>query len=577
VRVLGLATMTESAAVLLEDGRLVAAAEEERFSRRKHEGGVPYRAIAWILESQGLRLSDLDSVAVYWNPYDLAYRARYMGGILARNPRRFAHKLRRALEVLRGAAEGSADSGWSSMFRIRHKLASRFGDAPRQVEFFDHHRCHMASTFYASPFDEAAILVMDGAGEAACTTSGVGRGASLEVLGTHRLPHSLGHFYSSITGYLGFSMLDGEYKVMGLAPYGDPSRTKGWIREHLLVTPRPGRYELRAEVLDYHLALRGRFPGAFAAHFGPARSPHEELSQHHRDIAAGAQAAFEEVLLDLAADLRRRTGARNLAIAGGCGLNCAANGRLLQEGPFERIYVPPVPHDAGGALGAAMLASVGRTGRRPARIEHAQFGPGISAAEAQAAVAPHSDLLAERLDPEVLLDRCARTLAEGGIIAWVQGPMEYGPRALGNRSFLADPRQAQIREAINAQVKQREAFRPFAPSVKAEAAGDYFEIDQATPVMTIVTPVREEKRAEIPAVTHVDGTARPQTVDRAVNERYWDLLDRFQALTGVPVLLNTSFNIQEPIVCTAAEAVATFRRSKVEALALGDYWVTRRS
>jgi carbamoyltransferase len=575
--ILGLATMTESAAVLMRDGKVVAAAEEERFSRVKHDGGFPYRAIEYVLASEGLRLGDVDHVAVYWNPFDLGYRARYMLETALKNPALFVEKARRALTIWQGASSGE-DSGWGSLFRTAKNLEQRFGSAPKRVRFLDHHLCHMASCFLPSSFDEAAILIMDGAGEAACTTTGVGRGTELTRLDEHRLPHSLGHFYAAVTGYLGFKMLDGEYKLMGLSPYGDPSGAR-WIRERVLRTTSPGRYAFDTRALDYHRGLRGIFSGDFADHFGPPRPRSEEapFDDRHRDIAASAQRAFEEVVLDMTAELRRRTGVRALTIAGGCGLNCTANGKILTSGSFERIYVPPVPHDAGGAMGAAMLLYTELTGKRPEPLVHAQLGPSFSEAEMRAALGGFSNLDATPLAEPELLARSAELLANGGVMAWFQGAMEYGPRALGNRSFLADARHDSVRDTLNEKIKKRELFRPFAPSVKAEKASEYFAIEQPSPFMTIIVPVRDEKRSVIPAVTHVDGTARPQTVERAVNPRYWGLLDRFEERTGVPLLLNTSFNIQEPIVCTPKEALTTFAASGVDALALGDFWVTRRA
>lgn len=568
--------MTESSAVLLHDGRVVAAAEEERFSRIKHDGGFPFGAISFVLASQGLTLDAVDHVAVYWNPYKLGHRTRYMLDTLRHNPKVFTRKLRRAAESWRGTqGEGS---GWSSLFSTKRRLREHFGVSPNSVRFLDHHACHMASCFYSSGFDESAILIMDGAGEAACTTKGVGHGTSLQKLDEILLPHSLGHFYSSVTGYLGFKMLDGEYKLMGLSPYGDRSGAK-WIRQNLLKSEENGRYVLDTDALDYHRALRGNFNGSFVEHFGPPREQSEtaEFNDRHRDIAAAAQQAFEEVVLDMAADLKRRTGMQRLVIAGGCGLNCTATGKVLHSGIFDEVYVPPVPHDAGGALGAAMLLHAQLTGERPEPITHAQFGPMIVNDEVRAAISQRTDVVAEKIDEERIVARAAESLARGEVITWTQGRMEYGPRALGNRSFLADPRSDVVREVMNEKIKKRELFRPFAPSVKAEKASEYFEIDQPSPFMTIVVPVRPEKRRAIPAVTHVDGTARPQTVDREVNPRYWKLLDRFEQLTGVPVLLNTSFNIQEPIVCTAEDALATFARSGVDALAIGDYWVTHRA
>jgi len=573
--ILGLSTMTESAAVLMHGGRVVAAAEEERFSRIKHDGGFPYEAVRWTLESQGITLADVDHVAVYWNPYNVVGRGLHIMQTLLYSPKLFSEKLWRATKVWTGDA--GADSGWMSMFRTRHNLEQRFGERPKNVRFFDHHTCHMASCFFASDFHESAILVMDGAGEAACTTVGLGNGTTLRKLDEHLLPHSLGHFYSAVTGYVGFKMLDGEYKLMGLSPYGDPSGAV-WIRKNLLRTPGQGKYTLDPLVLDYHRALRGHFAGEFVNYFGAPREPDEaaEFNDQYRDVAASTQRAFEEVVMDMSVELRQRTGLSRLAIAGGCGLNCTVNGKILGSGIFEEIYVPPVPHDAGGALGAAMLLYTEITGKRPEPISHAQFGPEFSNDEIADALSQIAEVIAERLSEDALIARAAESLNKGEVIGWVQGPMEYGPRALGNRSFLADPRSDSIRDVINEKIKKRELFRPFAPSVKAEKASEYFDIRQPSPFMTIIVPVRPEKRNVIPAVVHVDGTARPQTVDRSVNPRYWKLLDRFEDLTGVPVLLNTSFNIQEPIVCTPREALQTFVGSGVDALALGDYWVTHR-
>jgi carbamoyltransferase len=575
VYILGLSTMTESAACLMRDGEVLAAAEEERFSRIKHDGGFPYASIAYVLGSQGLSLADVDHVAVYWNPYNLGFRLRWLTAMLLAHPAMFLEKLRRVGEVWRGAA--GDDSGWSTMFRTRQKLRDRFGVAPARVHFLDHHACHMASCFFASRFPESAILVMDGAGEAACTTWGAGRDGSFEKLDEHRLPHSLGHYYSAVTGYLGFKMLDGEYKLMGLSAYGGRGGIR-WIRENFLRSVGPGRYALETPSLDYHRALRGTFRGAFVDHFGPPRAAgeHAAIEDRHLDVAGSVQGAFEEVVLDMAKELRRRTGLDRLSVAGGCGLNCVATGKILGQGIFEEVYVPPVPHDSGGSLGAAMLLYNQLTGARPDPIDHAHFGPEYGDAEIEAALAARDDTQWEKLDEGALVDRAAERLAAGDLLCWMQGRMEFGPRALGNRSFLADPRSEDVTERMNQKIKKREPFRPFAPSVKAEKASEYFEIGQPSPFMTIIVPVRPERRGSIPAVVHEDGSARPQTVERSANPRYWSLLDRFEARTGVPVLLNTSFNIQEPIVCTPEEAIATFARSGVDALAIGNFWVTHR-
>ena len=575
MNILGITTMTESAAVLMRDGTVIAAAEEERYSRIKHSGGIPYCAIDAVMKQAGVTMREIDVVAVYWNPYALAFRARWMATMALSQPLRFSQKMMRAVRVWQGAHASGDDAGWSSLFRIERKLAKRFGQRPRRVRYIDHHMTHMAAAFFGSPFDEAAILVMDGAGESACTTIGVGRGSDIRALGVHLLPHSLGHFYSSITGYLGFKMLDGEYKLMGLSPYGDPSGAK-WIRKNYLVTPSPGHYKLLTRALDYHRALKGDFSGSFSGYFGAprVRSDTAEFNDRHRDIAASAQRAFEEVVLDLARDLQRRTGLTKLVISGGCGLNCVANGQILRNGIFDEIYVPPVPHDSGGALGAAMYAYQQEHRKRPEPVVHAFFGEAFTNQAIRKDLEHVKGIRFERLEEDQLVDRTATWISERRVIAWFQGAMEYGPRALGNRSFLADPRSDDIRDTINAKIKKRELFRPFAPSVLQERAGDYFEIEQPAPFMTIIVPVREPAKRLIPAVTHVDGTARPQTVSREHNPLYWKLIKRFEDITGVAVLLNTSFNIQEPIVCTPGEALRTFKNSTTDALVLGNYWVT---
>ena len=364
---------------------------------------------------------------------------------------------------------------------------------------------------------------------------------------------------------------------MGLSPYGDPSGAK-WIEENYLQRTGTARYFLNSRALDYHRSLRGVFDGTFQKYFGAARRPDDEgpVDERHQNVATAAQQAFENIVVDMGREIRRMTGLNKLIIAGGCGLNCKANGKLLTEGVFDELYVPAVPHDAGGSLGAALLLYTKLTGKRPEPIATAQFGPEFDDASCGEAIHNRSDVVGEKLEQATMIDNCAKTLAGGGVVAWFQGRMEYGPRALGNRSLLADPRSDTIRDSINIKIKKREPFRPFAPSVKAEKGSYYFELNQSAPFMTLAVPVRPERRNDIPAVTHVDGSARPQTVDKAVNPRYWELLDRFESYTGVPVLLNTSYNIQEPIVCTPSEAVATFANSGIDALALGNHWVRRK-
>ena len=574
MKILGLAIMTEASAALLDDGVIVAASEEERFSRRKHQGGTPYGAIRWALESQGLTLADIDHVAIYWDPWRLGFRAKYLASLLFREPTILPTKLRRAMTVWRG--NQGVNSGYVSVMRIRKNLQKEFGYKHPNVHFLDHHLSHAASAYFGSGWDKAGVLIMDGAGEEACTSLYSAEGDRFRRIDAINLPHSIGQYYSAITGYLGFKMMDSEYKVMGLSPYGDTSGA-AWIRENYLVDAGESGYALRPGYLEYHRGHLGDFGGKFAKHFGPPRKPGEPITDHHRDIAASAQAAFEDVVLRLACRVRKDSGSNRLVIAGGCGLNCMASGRILREGIFDEIYVPPVPHDAGGALGAAMLLHQQLTGERPETIRTAQFGPVFDDDAIRKAIESSSEVASEQLEEQALIERTAECIDNGGVVAWFQGHAEYGPRALGNRSFLADPRRESAREDLNRKIKKREPFRPFAPSVKAENATEYFEIDQPSPFMTIIVPVRSEKRDVIPAVTHVDGSARPQTVEREINPRYWGVLDAFEKRTGVPVLLNTSFNIQEPIVCAPNEAIDTFLRSEADALAIGNFWVTKKS
>ncbi|HNV25275.1 MAG TPA: carbamoyltransferase C-terminal domain-containing protein [Nitrospira sp.] len=579
--ILGLATMGESAAALLKDGILIAAAEEERFTRIKHEGCFPIRAIAFCLAKAGISLGEVEHIGVYWQPFRVGTRARGMLKTALRNPPAF---LRQASSALReftpaGGGDSSASQGsWLELFFVRTLLQKHFGRFRGRLHYLDHHRCHMASAFFASRFEEATILVFDGAGEEVSTTLGVGSGTKLTVLRSIPWPHSLGHFYSTMTGFLGFTMLDGEYKLMGLAPYGAPEHLS-FIRSNMLMTDKPGSYRLNPALVDYHAALQGHFAPSLRQHFGePRKNDGAPFTHRHQQIASSTQAAFEEVVLDLAAWAFQEGGhRRNLAIAGGCGLNCAANGRLLRDGPFERIYVPPAPHDAGCTVGAALLVYHEVLGHpRKFEMTHAYYGPMFEDAEIGRALLERGIETQPITDEATLLAKTVNVLTNGGVVGWFQGAMEFGPRALGARSFLADPRHESIRDTINAKIKKRELFRPFAPSIKEESATEYFQGSQPSPFMTVTLPVRPEQRDRIPAVTHVDGSARVQTVRHADNPRYWNLLDRFEQATGVPILLNTSFNIQEPIVCTPEQALATFLESGVDALVMGNYFIERK-
>ena len=575
--ILGLATMGASAACLFRDGTLIAAVEEERLSRIKNDGAFPSRAIAECLRIAGIGIGDVHEIAVYWQPWRLRRRVlgtlgKGLGGADAMRgvaSRVNAFFLRRAPDAARPEDGGS----WRHLFRLRAMIAREIGPTRARIRFHDHHASHQRYAEAMIDPGELISLSYDGGGESASTVvTVVGEGGRKRV-STHDWPNSLGHFYSTFTGYLGFRMLEGEYKMMGLAPYGTP-RWKEALLEHVLKLEPGGRYRLDTRLCDYHAALQGRFPARLAELFCAPRAPDETPSTDHIDLAASVQAAQEAVLDHILAPLRdSHPQIRRLVVSGGCALNVTANGKLIESGRFDRVAIPPAPHDAGCAIGAAMLSLP--TGVDTVSLRSPYLGAGFTAAEIEEALAPHLLRLPEPLSDEDLVEQVAALLEEGRIVAWFQGRAEFGPRALGARSFLADPRRDEIREDINAKIKKRELFRPFAPSVTEEAAADFFEIDQPSPYMNIVSKVRPARRSEIPAVTHTDGTARVHAVPRAANPLYHALLSEFGRRSGVPVLLNTSFNIQEPIVYDPGQALATFRASGVDALAIGPYLVTR--
>ena len=582
MKILGLCTMGTSAAAIVEDGRVVAAIEEERLTRLKNDGGFPHRAIDACLEIANATLSDIDEVAVYWQPWRVLGRAAAVAGSALASPSFAAARLRRVAQLFRPSRAGRGTplypeqrGSWFELFRVEERLSRHPGKLRGPVHFLDHHASHVMSACPLSGFDSALCLSYDGGGEEHSTAVFTWEKGRLTRIKALRWPNSLGHFYSAMTGFLGFRMLEGEYKMMGLAPYGTP-RFKDALLAGPLRRGEDGAYLLDRAVIDYHAALEGRFPAELVRLLGEPRRPGDPFTDHHRDVAASVQAVFEEVLLDVVRWARReRPDLDRLCIAGGCGLNVTANGRLLREGVVSRIFVPPAPHDAGCAVGAAVHATLDRAPFTPIRMPTPYLGKAYSRDAIAAALRARSVPVPEPLSDADLAERTAAALADGEIVAWFQGASELGPRALGNRSFLADPRRDEIREAINAKIKKRELFRPFAPSCKIEAAAQFFELDQPSPYMNIVARVRTERRAVIPAVTHVDGTARVHTVDRDVNPLYWSLLDAFEKRTGVGVLLNTSFNIQEPIVESPADAIDCFLRSSVDRLAIGPYLVRR--
>lgn len=562
--VLGLLNLRDAAAAAVRDGRIVAAAEEERFVRIKHVTALPLRAVRSCLEAAGVELRAVDSIAVPWKYWVVGRRAALALGAMVRSPTLFRVKGRRSVERL--------SREWTEQVFLASALRREFGPgAPRPV-FLDHHLCHAASTFLPSPFERAAILVVDGASESHTAMLGVGEGAEIRVLRRIPLPHSLGQFYAAMTAFLGFTPDRDEYIVMGLAAYGEP-RFAPVLRERLLRLTPDGGFRLDVRLLDFHLARVGLFAPALTELLGPSRRPGEELTERHKDLAASAQLVLEETLLHLARRLERDTRLPALCLAGGVAFNCVANSRLRRELGFESVFVQPAAGDAGAALGAALWQSV-RLGAPREPMTHAYLGPSFDEAACRRAL-ERAGLTAETLPERELVERVAAELARGRLVFWFQGRMEWGPRALGNRSLLADPRREDMRELINAKVKFREPFRPFAPAVPAERAPEFFDPGEASPYMLFTQPVRPGAKGLIPAVVHVDGTARLQTVDRDSNPRFRLLLEAFGRLTGVPVLLNTSFNVQEPIVCTPEEAVACFLRTEVDWLALGNLLVHR--
>jgi carbamoyltransferase len=569
MRILGLSNMRDAAAALIDNGRIIAAAEEERFVRMKHVTALPVRAVRSCLETAGARLQDVDAVAVPWKYWRLGRRGVLAIQSMLRSPRLFAVKGARSAERL--AQE------WRELAFLRFLLSRRVdGTRCPPVVFLDHHLCHAASTMLVSPFDRAAVMVVDGASEAHTTMLAGADRNKIHVLTRVALPHSLGQFYAAITAYLGFKPDQDEYIVMGLAAYGAP-RFAPALREHVLRTLPEGQFRLNTRVLDFHLARQRIFFPDFIRLFGPVRRPDEDILPRHQDVAASAQAVLEETLLHLARHLRSLTKERRLCLAGGVAYNCVANSRLLRDAGFDDLFVPPAAGDSGAALGAALWLTHRKGGLSdPMVMRTASWGPQFSEDACRTALEA-AGLTVERFDEAQLCDRVAAELAAGRLVFWFHGRMEWGPRALGNRSLLADPRREDMRALINLKVKLREPFRPFAPSVLEERAKEYFDISGSSPFMLRTARVQSSMKGVIPAVVHVDGTARVQTVDADANPRYRRLLESFARRTGVPVLLNTSFNVNEPIVCTPQDAVACFLRTEVDWLVMENLLARRRS
>jgi carbamoyltransferase len=569
----------DSSACIVRDGRLIAAAEEERFRRVKHWAGFPSQSIAYCVREAGLRLSDVDYVAV--NADSRAHKMRKISYLLSHSP-----DMRLVLARLRNRRRRR---------QLPELLAEAFpGDSFRGAfHSIEHHLAHLSSAFYVSPFEEAVVVSVDGFGDFASAAWGVGRGSDIDIAGRVHFPHSLGIFYEALTHYLGFPYYGDEYKVMGLAPYGKLSYLDA-MRRIVRLMP-DGTFKLALDYFRHHTEempyqwenaapqAGDLFSPALEELLGPRRQPEDPLEERHRDIARSVQAMYEEAFFHLIGPLQQRFGLRDIALAGGCAMNSVANGKIRRRTLFRRVYVQSAAGDAGGAIGAAYVVWHRLGGARSFVMDHAFWGPEFAPAEIMRLLAERREEIArsgcaveEIGDEEELCRRAAAAIADGAVLGWFQGRMEWGPRALGNRSILCDPRRADMKAILNAKIKRRESFRPFAPSVLAEAVGEWFEEDDAVPFMMQVFQIREEKRAQIPAVTHVDGSGRLQTVCRHTNPRYYRLVESFRDLTGVPMVLNTSFNENEPVVCRPEEALDCFLRTKMDALVIGHVLASRR-
>ena len=569
----------DSAACIVRDGRLIAAAEEERFRRLKHWAGFPSQSIAYCLREAGVTLADVDHIAVnqdssahLWRK--IGYLARHFPdpGLILQRVRTRRHR------------EGIPD-----------RLAREFqGDVfSGTFHNVEHHLCHLYSAYYVSPFADAAAVSIDGFGDFSSAAWGSGYGGKISEDARVFFPHSLGVFYQALTQYLGFPYYGDEYKVMGLAPYGRPSLLNQMRK--IVQLKNGGYFELDLSFFRHHKEevpyqwtdgspeVGDLFSPALEDLLGPRRRPSEPLDDRHRDIARSVQAMYEEAFFNLLEPLQKRTGLTDLALAGGCAANSVANGKVRRMTPFKRVYVQSAAGDAGGAIGAAFAVWDKSGGARKFVMDHAYWGPQFLNGDIDGLINVHkseikaSECLMERIADESELCRItAQAIADGKVVGWFQGRMEWGPRALGNRSILCDPRRADMKAILNAKIKRRESFRPFAPSVLDTAVAEWFEEDDAVPFMMQVFQIREEKRPKIPAVTHVDGSGRLQSVYQQTNPLYYRLIEAFRDITGVPMLLNTSFNENEPVVCEPKEALDCFLRTKMDVLVLGDVYICRR-
>lgn len=568
----------DSSACLIKDGVLIAAAEEERFCRVKHWAGFPSEAIKYCLSEAGVGLSDVAHVAI--NQDAKANLWKKIGFTLAKRP-----DLGMVLDRVRNKRERA---------NVRDELNAgvAVGQFAGEVHEVEHHLAHLSSAFHVSPFHEAAVVSVDGFGDFASAAWGRGLGVEIAIDDKVYFPHSLGIFYQAMTQWLGFPNYGDEYKVMGLAPYGEAKYMSEMRR---VVEPRDdGSFRINLDCFRHHQEkieyewesgepkVGTLFSEGLVELLGPARAKGEELSQRHRDVARSVQSMYEEVFFHLLITLHERHRSENVALAGGCAMNSVANGKIHRSTPFKRVYIQSAAGDAGGAIGAAFSVWHKLGGKRGFVMDHAYWGPQWEGAELRVLLDANTDALQTHRcvvnhvdDENELCRRTAAAIAQGRVVGWFQGRMEWGPRALGNRSILGDPRRADMKDILNLKIKRREAFRPFAPSILREAVPRWFEDDDDVPFMMQVYQIRPERRAQIPAVTHVDGSGRLQTVHRETNPRYYRLIECFGELTGVPIVLNTSFNENEPVVCRPEEALDCFLRTRMDALVLGNFFVER--
>ncbi len=587
MRILGLSAFYhDSAAALVEDGRIIAAAQEERFTRKKHDANFPKEAIAYCLKEAGTSLGEVDHVVFYDKPF-IKFE-RLIETYLSFAPKGFI-SFSKAMPVWL-----SEKLFQKSLLTRKLKALDSAFDASRLL-FTEHHMSHAASAFFPSPFEKALVLTMDGVGEWCTTSVALGNGSDLNIMREIHFPHSLGLLYSAFTYYTGFKVNSGEYKIMGLAPYGEP-RFASLIRDNLIDLKPDGSYRLNMDYFDYCTGLtmtNAKFDALFG---GPPRKPEQRLTQREMDLTASVQKVLEDALIQMTRSLAKEFGQENLCLAGGVALNCVANGKILRDGAFKRVWIQPASGDAGGAVGAALSAYHGYA-RKPRTVAKkgdgmagAFLGPAYSQDDIEARLIDQKAKFAVLSDKKLIAET-AKALAEGKAIGWMQGRMEFGPRALGNRSILGDPRSPKMQSLLNLKVKYRESFRPFAPSVLREEVAEWFDLDSDSPYMLLVADVANKHRREmtkeeealfgieklnvprstLPAITHVDYSARIQTVHADTNPRYHALISAFKAKTGCPVVVNTSFNVRgEPLVCSPEDAFRCFMGTEIEVLVVGN-------